>query len=110
VGRRVLRYLAGIWLSYGIRKTKLCLTDLVSGEDDRLLPQIRLLFAGSLAFVIGLMLVLGFVDLRVGTLRLAKVAAQPDVAFLFGLFLGIGELALPASLGRPARTLTAVMK
>ncbi|HEX8603560.1 MAG TPA: hypothetical protein VF774_13015, partial [Pseudoduganella sp.] len=57
----------GVWLSYGIRKVKIVLADLVVGDDDRMVPQIRLLFAGSLASALGLMFALGVIDVEIGT-------------------------------------------
>jgi hypothetical protein len=100
----------GVWLSYGIRKAKVGLVDLVTAEDDRLLPQIRLLFAGTLTFAAGLMFALGFIDLKLGTISLTRITELPTLAYLVGMFFGIGELALPESIGNRAHTLTSAVK
>jgi len=100
----------GVWLSYGIRKTTITLSDLLARDEDRMLPQIRLLFAASLASAIGLMFALGIVDVKLGEVSLSDITRSPSLAFLVGLLLGVGELALPASIGGRAGMLTAALK
>lgn len=97
----------GVWLSYGIRKSKITLSDLLVGDEDRMQPQIRLLFAASLASAFGLMFALKIVDVRLGVLSLSDITGEPSLAFLVGLLLGVGELALPAKIGGRSGTLTA---
>jgi len=100
----------GVWLSYGIRKNKFVLADLVTADDDLLVPQIRLLFAGLLTCAVGLTIALGIVDVKLGTLSLADFTHVPALAYVAGLFFGIGELALPASIGSRASTLAGTVK
>jgi hypothetical protein len=93
---------AGVWLSYGIRKTTFSLADLTRSDDDRLEPQIRLVFAGLLTMLIGMLFALGLVELSVGSVSLTDITTSPLLAFLVGAFCGISELALPVSLGKQA--------
>ena len=100
----------GVWLSYGIRKNKIVLADLVSSDEHLLVPQIRLLFAGLLTFAAGLMIALGIVDLKLGTLSLSSFTHTPALAYVAGLFFGIGELTLSASIGSKASALAGTIK
>lgn len=94
----------GVWLSYGIRKSKFSLVDLTTGDDDRLAPHIRLLFAGMLTMLIGILFALGLVQLSIGSVSVTDITQSPMLAFIVGAFCGISELALPASLGKRATT------
>lgn len=95
----------GVWLSYGIRKTKFTLADLTSSDQDRLAPQIRLLFAGLLTMLIGILLVLDLIQLSIGSVSLTAITSYPLLAFMVGAFCGISELSLPASIGNRATTI-----
>jgi hypothetical protein len=95
---------AGVWLSYGIRKTKFSLIDLTRSDDDRLAPHIRLLFAGLLTMLIGILFTLGLVKLSIGSVSLTDIASSPLLAFIVGTFCGISELALPVSISNRATT------
>jgi hypothetical protein len=92
----------GVWLSYAIRTTALKLRDLVVPDADRLLPLTRLIFAGLLTMILGLLLALGFVDVRVGGESLAAFTRDPMKALLLGLFCGVSELLLPSMVGKRA--------
>ena len=92
----------GVWLSYAIRTSSFTLRDLVVADDDRLLPSTRLIFAGGLTMVLGLLLALGFVDARVGGESLAAFTVQPTKALLLGLFCGVSEHLLPSMIGKRA--------
>lgn len=94
----------GVWLSYGIRKTKISLTDLTLSEEDYLAPHIRMLFAGLLTMILGIMFALNFINLTIGTVSLTNITTSPLTGFLVGLFCGISEAALPASIGSRAAT------
>jgi len=96
---------AGVWLSYGIRKTRFTLADLTSSDQDRLAPHIRLLFAGLLTMLIGILLALDLIDLSIGSVSLTNITEYPLLAFMVGAFCGISELSLPASIGNRASTL-----
>jgi hypothetical protein len=89
----------GVWLAYGIRKAKVSLSDLVTTDEDRLDPQIRLIFAGLLTMLLGILFTLGVFELKIGAVELTDIAARPMLAFLVGTFCGISELVLPASVG-----------
>ena len=100
----------GVWLSYGIRKAKIGIADLISHEEDRVQPQMRLLFAGLLTFAIGLMVASGVIDIEIGKISLSHIIDTPMFAYLAGMCFGIAELALPASIGKKAHAMTAAIK
>jgi len=92
----------GVVLSYGIRKTSLQLADFLRSDADRLLPGTRLLFAGALTMLIGMLLFFGAVEIKLGSFTTADLAAFPMAAFLIGAVCGISELALPNFLSERA--------
>ena len=101
--------LLGVWLSYGIRTTTLSLSDLV-GDSDRLLPVIRLAFAGLLTMILGIFFVLGVVEIKLGGFSITDISKVPMLAFLVGVLCGISELALPASIAKRASSLVGESK
>ncbi|MBV7258875.1 hypothetical protein [Erythrobacter crassostreae] len=90
----------GVCLSYAIRKAELKLRDLTVAEDDFLEPTARLIFAGALASVLGLLLNLGFVEIKIGDVALTDFAKSPPLALLMGVVLGLNELLLPQSISK----------
>lgn len=92
----------GVWLSYGIRTSVLTITDLTVTDSDRLLPVIRLLFAGSLTMILGVMFMLGVIEVSLGNYSLTNFATNAMLAFLVGTLCGISELLLPTTVGKRA--------
>lgn len=88
----------GVWLSYGIRTVNFTLADLTRTDDDMLLPQMRLLFIGSLTLLIGLLFAFGVIEVEFGGFAASRLVQEPVIAFLVGAFCGIGEAALPGSI------------
>ena len=96
----------GVWLSYGLRTSVFTLSDLTTTDTDRLLPQLRLIFAGALTMIVGLVIVLGFIEVKVGEYSLADMATtRPMLAYLVGVFCGISELSLPSTVSKRASEL-----
>ena len=92
----------GVWLSYGVRTTVFSLSDLTVTDSDRLVPMIRLLFAGTLTMVLGISFVQGLIEVKIGQFPVTDVGARPMLAFIVGVFCGISELALPGSVAKRA--------
>jgi hypothetical protein len=92
----------GVWLSYGIRTTTFTLSDLTVTDADRLTPLIRLIFAGSLAVILGIVLVIPLVEVTLGKISVTDIATRPMLAFIVGCFCGISELALPNAVAKRA--------
>ena len=94
----------GVWLSYGIRTSTFTLQDLTMTDSDRLFPAIRLIYAGLLTMVVGIILVLKIVEVRLGTTNITDLASDsgPMLAFVIGVFCGISELTLPTSVAKRA--------
>ena len=92
----------GVWLSYGIRTTTFKLSDLTVTDSDRLTPVIRLIFAGSLTLILGIVFAIPLVEVKIGTIPVTNIATFPMLAFVVGCFCGVSELALPAAISKRA--------
>lgn len=100
----------GVWLSYGIRTSVFSLADLTVTDSDRLLPVVRLVFAGCLTMIIGTMCALGIIQVSLGNYSLTNLSENPMLAFLVGVLCGISELALPATVAKKAGELVGKLK
>jgi hypothetical protein len=100
----------GVWLSYGIRTAQFTLADLTRTDSDRLQPQFRLIFIGTLTMLLGLLFSLGIVELKLGTYALSDIGHQPMLALLIGTFCGISEAVLPGSLAQKASAFVGSVK
>lgn len=97
--------MAGVWLSFGVRKRFLSFEDLHIPEKDRLEPIIRLIFTGILTIIIGLLFSTEAVVLKIGGISTADFTKSYQVALLFGLLLGFSEKALPSVIAKKAPSL-----
>lgn len=100
----------GVWLSYGVRTTNFTLSDLTVTDSDRLVPTVRMLFAGSLTMLLGIVFNLGLVQVKLGTYSLNDFSTQPMLAFLLGTFCGISELLLPTTVAKRASDMISSIK
>ena len=100
----------GVWLSYGIRTATFTLADLTRTDSDRLLPHMRLLFAGSLTMLLGMMFVLEVIELKIGNVAVTDFETKPMFALLIGAFCGLSEATLPTSIARKATSFVAEIK
>lgn len=92
----------GTWLSFGVRRTVLTVSDLSNLEADMVEPSIRLIFTGLIATTICFMFICGLVNVAVGDLKSANLLAHGTTAMLIGMLLGVSEQALPGALTRRA--------
>lgn len=97
--------MAGIWLSFGIRKPKLKFEDLHVLESDRLSPYIRLFFAGLLTVVLGLLFSTEAVVISIGSLSTQDLKVSPEIALLIGVLCGVSEKTLSEKVGKTATSL-----
>lgn len=86
--------MAGVWLSFGSRKIELKFEELNVLEKDRLNPSIRLIFAGLLTIVIGLLISTKAVVFELGGLSTNSFLENIQVPLLIGIFCGISEQVL----------------
>ncbi|MEM8725287.1 MAG: hypothetical protein AAGE86_07180 [Pseudomonadota bacterium] len=93
----------GAWLSYAIRKADFKLRDLTVVEGDFLEPTTRVIFACLLSTVIGLFILLSFIDVKVGSISISDFDKNPTIALALGVVLGINELMLPSSVAKRAK-------
>jgi len=92
----------GVWLSYAIRTTTFTLSDLTLTDADRLTPSIRLIFAGILTVILGILFSMPLIELRIGNVPMTSIATYPMLAFVVGCFCGISELTLPNAVAKRA--------
>lgn len=92
--------MAGVWLSFGVRKIAFKFEELHVLEEDRLEPRIRLIFAGLLSLVFGLLFSTSAVVITVGEVNTSEFTENLQIALLLGLVLGFSENALPSALSK----------
>jgi len=100
----------GVWLSYGIRTTVFTLADLTQADSDYLLPGMRLLFAGMLTMILGIIFMLGVVKISLGSYSITDIGTNSALAFLIGAFCGISELLLPTAVSKQASDFVSKVK
>lgn len=94
--------MAGVWLSFGARKIVLNFDELHILEKDRLNPVVRLIFAGLLTIVIGLLLSTGAIVMELGSLSTKSFGSNIEVSILVGLLCGLSEQALSTKISQHA--------
>ena len=101
--------MAGAWASFASRKVVLGFADLVALEEDRIEPQLRLIFTGTLTIILALVFATGVADVEVGSFKASGLMHSGAVALLLGAFAGLGEKALPSAvMSRATSVITAV--
>lgn len=97
--------MAGTWVSFGWRKAAFTFEDLGKPEADYLWSSIRLIFTGLQTVIIGLLLVLGIVNISFGQITTAAFAHSVEMALLVGLLCGFSEQTLPSIIAKQATKL-----
>jgi hypothetical protein len=97
--------MVGVWLSFGARNVSVNFEELGVIEKDRLSPPVRLVFAGLLTLIIGLLISSEAVLVELGELSTANFTEDPKFALLIGALCGISELALSAKVSQRASEL-----
>jgi hypothetical protein len=101
--------MAGAWASFASRKVMLSFTDLVALEEDRVEPQLRLIFTGTLTTILALVFATGVADVEVGSFKASALVHSGTVALLLGAFAGLAEKVLPSAvMSRATSVITAV--
>jgi hypothetical protein len=100
----------GVWVSFGARKTILRFEELHILEEDRLEPFIRLVFAGLLTVIIGLLFGLKAVAVTIGAVTTDRLMTEWPVALLIGMLCGFSEQALSTTVAKHASTLFSTNK
>lgn len=94
--------MAGVWLSFGARKTAWSFDDLHIPEQDRLEPFVRLFFAGLLTIIIGLSFSTGTIVVTVGAVSTSDINDNLRVALLIGMLCGFSEQILSSRVAQHA--------
>lgn len=97
--------MVGTWASFASRRVTLGFHDLVALEEDRIEPALRLLFAGSLTMILGLVFSTGMADIELGSFAASQLKESGAVALLTGAFAGISEKVLPSAILSRASTI-----
>jgi hypothetical protein len=97
----------GVWVSFGSRKVRLEFDELHVLEEDRLEPTIRLLFAGALTVVVGLLVSTKAIEVSVGSFAAQSFLESRQSAVLLGIACGLSEQALPTRIAGRANDLVA---
>lgn len=97
--------MAGVWVSFGARKANFQFEDLHIPEQDRVLPAFRLIFAGILSIIIGLLLSTQAIAINVGGVTTADLQGKPEIAVLLGMVCGFLEQTLPSKVERQASSI-----
>jgi hypothetical protein len=94
--------MVGAWLSFGIRRPILTVSDLGNLEADMVEPPIRLIFTGLIVAVIAFVFLGGMVNIVIGGLKSSDLLLHGSTALLIGMLLGVSEQALPGALTKRA--------
>lgn len=97
--------MAGVWLSFGARKRDIKFEELHVLEQDRLEPFVRLVFAGLLTVIVGLLFSTKVVEVRLGSVESWQFTQDIQIALLFGMLLGFSEQVLPTKVAAKATEL-----
>ncbi len=89
--------MAGAWASFASRKVRLTFSDLVALEEDRIEPQLRLIFTGVLTIILAFVFTTGAADIHIGDFRTSNILNSGSVALLMGAFAGLAEKTLPST-------------
>lgn len=97
--------MAGIWLSFGARKTILTFEELTTIEEDRLEPIMRLIFTGVISLVFGLLFFKQAVTINFGSVSSKDIQNDSFTAMIFGVLLGLSEQVLGKKITKKAATI-----
>jgi len=86
--------MAGVWVSFGARRVELSFEQLQILEEDRLEPTVRLIFAGILTTILGLLLSTRILTIEMGAFSTASIFQDTKIALLLGLLSGFSEQTL----------------
>jgi hypothetical protein len=97
--------MAGVWISFGARKTSFTFEDLGIPEKDRMEPVVRLVFAGLLTVIMGLLFSTAAIVVKLGAISTEQINNNLEVAILLGMLCGFSEQALSLTVSQQASKL-----
>jgi len=95
----------GVWLSFGARKTVLRFEDLNILEEDRLEPNMRLLFAGFITLIFSLLFYTEAITIEIGNISSKSISDNTIISIIFGTFLGLSEQVLGKKITKKAASI-----
>ena len=87
----VIGALAGTWISFGARKFEVNFEDLASLEKDKMTPAIRLIYISVAAIIFTLLMNVGIVDVKIGSVDMGTAFTDVKPAFVIGTLCGLVE-------------------
>lgn len=93
----------GSWLSLAIRTKQLVFDDIRQHLSEVTSPYIRCIFACVLSFVFLMLLKVGFVEIKLGTISSKDISTNLEVALTLGILLGFGEKYLISSINNKSQ-------
>tara|TARA_Y100001956_G_C4121226_1_gene187526 strand:+ start:15 stop:593 length:579 start_codon:yes stop_codon:yes gene_type:complete len=90
----------GSWLSLAIRTKQLVFDDIRHHISEVTSPFIRCIFACVLSFVFLMLLKVGFVEIKLGSISSKDISANLEVALTLGIFFGFGEKYLISTINK----------
>ena len=97
--------MAGVWLSFGARRTFMRFKDLHVAEEDSLEPFLRLVFSGLLTITVGLFFSTELLVVQLGNISTSQFDESAEIALLIGILSGFSEKALPSKIAKQASSL-----
>ena len=97
--------MAGVWLSFGVRRTFMKFQELHVAEEDAVEPVLRLLFSGLMTITVGLLFSTKVVVVELGVLSTSQFTESAQIALLIGILSGFSEKVLPSKIARQASSL-----
>ena len=94
--------MAGVWLSFGARRTYMSFKDLPVAVGDGLERHLRLLFSGLLTITVGLLFSTDVVVVKLGAISTSQFDQNAQIALLIGILSGFSEKVLPSKVARQA--------
>lgn len=93
---------AGVWLSFGARRTTLTFYELHIPEPDQLHPAMRVAFVMALTVILSLLFHHKVISLGIGELTSSAIYQTPTIAWLVGALCGFGEQLLSTQISEQA--------
>lgn len=87
----VIGALAGTWISFGARKFEIKFEDLASLEKDKMTSVIRLIYISVAAIIFTLLMNVGIVDVKIGSVDMGTAFTDIKPAFVIGTLCGLVE-------------------
>ncbi len=94
--------LVGVWISFATRKPVLTFEELITIEEDRLEPSLRLILVGIISMVFALLFYKEAITMTFGPVSSKNISTDAFIAMIFGISLGLSEKIIGSNLTKRA--------